>query len=174
VHFVAILSPAFRERRGFQDPPGGTEGSNPAPSSEESHANLCRWELRSCDLIRAGPSHASEDFPRSTCQPRNRAVRDVEAFDDVAHRLARIAALDRLRLLVRGELRLAPHLHAPRLRPLSAFSGARPNFVAGSLGSFTITKSRNPDSAGGLDCPIGDNRARYSHISDVVLCVVHC
>ena len=23
VHFVAILSPAFRERRGFQDPPGG-------------------------------------------------------------------------------------------------------------------------------------------------------
>jgi hypothetical protein len=54
-------------------------------------------------------------------------VRGVEAFGDVAHRLARIAALDRLRFLVRGELRLAPHLHAPRLRPLSAFSGARPN-----------------------------------------------
>jgi hypothetical protein len=29
-------------------------------------------------------------------------MRDVEAFADIAHRLARIATLDRLRLLVRG------------------------------------------------------------------------
>src|SRR6516162_2573418 len=58
-------------------------------------------------------------------EPRNRAVRDVEAFADVAHRLARIAALDRFRLLVWGELRLAPNLHSPRFRPLSAFSRAR-------------------------------------------------
>jgi vitamin B12 transporter len=48
---------------------------------------------------------------------------------DLPDWLARIAALDRLRLLVRGQLRLAPHLHAARLGPLPAFSSARPDEV---------------------------------------------
>jgi hypothetical protein len=52
-------------------------------------------------------------------------MRDVEAFADIAHRLARIATLDRLRLLVRSEFMRSAHLHAPRLRPLAAFAGAR-------------------------------------------------
>ena len=48
-------------------------------------------------------------------QPRNRAVRDVEAFGDVAHGLARIPPLDRFLHLMRRHLRRSTHLHAAGL-----------------------------------------------------------
>jgi hypothetical protein len=50
VHFVAILSRLFENAAGFKIRPGGTEGSNPAPSSKESAANL----LRAAEIIRSG------------------------------------------------------------------------------------------------------------------------
>jgi hypothetical protein len=75
-------------------------------------------------------------------------VRDVEAFADVAHRLARTAALDPFRLLVRGELRLAPHLHAPRLKKIGngnavARRGAADKRFAGSARVLTSAMSRS-------------------------------
>jgi hypothetical protein len=48
--------PEWQRARASRSHQRRTEGSNPSSSSEESHANLCRWELRSCDLIRAGPA----------------------------------------------------------------------------------------------------------------------
>src|ERR1700712_2932991 len=48
-------------------------------------------------------------------QPRNRAVRDVEAFGDVAHGLARIPPLERFLHLMWRHLRRSAHLHAARL-----------------------------------------------------------
>jgi hypothetical protein len=43
-----------------------------------------------------------------SCEPRNRAVVDVVAAGDVADRLAALPPLDRLFLLMRSQLRLAP------------------------------------------------------------------
>src|SRR5271167_675640 len=58
------------------------------------------------------------------CEPRNRAVVDVVGAGDLPDWFALRASLDRLGLLMRGEFRLAPHLDAARLGPLSAFSCA--------------------------------------------------
>src|ERR1700730_7939444 len=54
----------------------------------------------------------------SRCQPRNRRRADVVAAGDVGKRLALVAALDRLALLVIGELERPAHfLPAPRPVP---------------------------------------------------------
>jgi len=58
---------------------------------------------------------------------------DVVAAGNLHQRLSLISPLDRLGLLVRGELRLAPHLHAARLRPRSAFARAAADQVAFKL-----------------------------------------
>jgi len=60
----------------------------------------------------------------------NRRVADVVAARDLHQRLAVVAPLDRFGPLVRGELRLAAHLQAARLRPCPAFPGGRPDEVA--------------------------------------------
>ena len=44
------LARPFENAAGFKIRPGGTEGSNPAPSSKESAANL----LRAAEIIRSG------------------------------------------------------------------------------------------------------------------------
>ena len=55
---------------------------------------------------------------------------DIEAARNVTHGfVAAIPPPDRLALLVRGELRLAPHLHATSLGPLAALACARPDKV---------------------------------------------
>jgi len=58
-------------------------------------------------------------------QPRNRPAGHVVTAANRGQRLlAMIAALDRFALLVIGELRFAPHLHAVRLGAFAAFAGA--------------------------------------------------
>jgi hypothetical protein len=63
-------------------------------------------------------------FPVSRgCQPRNRAVRDVVAAGDLAHRLAvDVAPADRLALLVFGQFRFAAELDAACLGALPPFT----------------------------------------------------
>jgi hypothetical protein len=58
-------------------------------------------------------------------QPRNCPAAHILAAANRGKRfLAMIAALDGLALLVIGELRLAHHLHAPRLGAFAAFARA--------------------------------------------------
>jgi hypothetical protein len=59
----------------------------------------------------------------------NRAVVDVIGAGDLPDWFARLAPLDCLCLLVRGELRLAAHFHPACLGPLSAFTRPRPDQV---------------------------------------------
>jgi hypothetical protein len=60
-----------------------------------------------------------------SCEPRNRPAGHVVTAANLRKRLfAMIAPLDRLALLVVGEFRLAPHLHALRLGAFAAFAGA--------------------------------------------------
>jgi hypothetical protein len=67
---------------------------------------------------------------------------DVVAPGNLAQWLAPFAAADRLALLVRGELRLAPHLHAARLGSLPALACARPDKVPLELGDMRCTAYR--------------------------------
>ena len=60
----------------------------------------------------------------------DRRMVNVEAAGNLAHRLAAVAPLDRLALLVRGELRLAAHFHVTRFGTLAAFACACPDQVA--------------------------------------------
>jgi hypothetical protein len=63
--------------------------------------------------------------PWSTKGSQNRPTADIVGSRNLALRLlARVDALDRLVLLMVGELRLASHPHPPRLRAFAAFARA--------------------------------------------------
>src|ERR1700722_20005556 len=70
---------------------------------------------------------------RSRRQPRNRAVVDVVAAGDLAHGFAIFLPPDRLGALMRGEFRLAPHFHSPRLCAFSPLACATADKVAFKL-----------------------------------------
>ena len=80
----------------------------------------------------------------SRSEPGNRAVVDVIGAGDLPDWFARFAPLDRLRLLVKGEFRLAPHLYAARLGPFPAFARACQDQVTLELGkpaeNFSISR----------------------------------
>ena len=82
---------------------------------------------------------------RSRRQPRNRRVVNVEAGGNLADRLTAVPALDRLALLMRRQLRFAPHLHAachphhqPLIRPVYYSS------IMGTAGSAPNRPKRPP------------------------------
>ena len=65
------------------------------------------------------------------CQPRYRPATDIVAAANLGKRLlATVAAFDRLVFLVRGKLRLPPHLDTVRLGAGAAFAGAGADQVA--------------------------------------------
>ena len=69
----------------------------------------------------------------------------VVAGGDLAQRfVATVAALDRLALLVRGELRLAAQLHAARHGARPAFAGARADQLALELGQAAQDGQHQP------------------------------
>jgi hypothetical protein len=96
--------------------------SRPAPA--ELGRLVCRH--RECGAI-------MPDSGRSCRQPRNRARADVVAAADVVKRFALVAALDRLALLVIGELERSAHSLPARHGSRSAFAGARADQVAFKL-----------------------------------------
>ena len=61
-------------------------------------------------------------------------MRDVEHTRNLARRLARVAAFERLFLLVLGEFRRSPHVDAPRLGAFAAFARAGADQLALELG----------------------------------------
>ena len=85
------------------------------------------------------------DGPRpSRRQPRNRPPADVVAPADLGQRFpATLPALDRLALLVRGELRLASELHAVRHGARAALAGARGSTSESTGGALTLVISAN-------------------------------
>jgi hypothetical protein len=94
-----------------------------------------------------------QDGRRSCGQPRNRAVADIVTARDVARSVARIAALDRLSLLVRRELRLAAELDAVGHR-------ARPSLVRARISSRS--NSARPPSTIVIERPCGVVSAHVS------------
>src|SRR5208337_2280582 len=84
--------------------------------------------------IAPSSSRAQRIRQRPSCQPRNRAVRDIEGARNFARRLASVAALDCFFFLVRCEFRRSPHVNASRLRALAAFAGASADQLALELG----------------------------------------
>src|ERR1019366_258432 len=70
----------------------------------------------------------------SRIKPRYGAVRNIEHTRNLARRLARVAAFDRLFLLVLGELRRSPHVNAPRFGAFAAFARAGADQLALELG----------------------------------------
>ncbi len=69
-------------------------------------------------------ARAVEDVRRSWRKPRYGAVRHIEHAGNLACRFARVAAFDRLFLLVRGELGQSPHVNAARLGAVAASAHA--------------------------------------------------
>jgi hypothetical protein len=67
-------------------------------------------------------------------EPRNGRVADVKAAGDLAHRLAAVPARERFALLVRGQFRFAPQLHAARLGAGSTFGSAAADQLPLELG----------------------------------------
>jgi hypothetical protein len=74
-HFVAILSPTFRERRGFQNRPAGTEGSNPSPSSliERIGVGVKREPQSDAAQSIASPGEATTSHAREALAPQPHA-----------------------------------------------------------------------------------------------------
>ncbi|VTZ51613.1 hypothetical protein MPC4_400014 [Methylocella tundrae] len=117
---TAFLAPAFRSlkpdhRRELRP----VDGIEPFVLGADRHLAL---NLRAKGLER----------PRR--KSRNRAVRNVVGARNLTHRLALVAALDRLALLVICELWPAPHLHAPRFCALAAFARSGADQFALELG----------------------------------------
>jgi hypothetical protein len=63
-------------------------------------------------------------------QPRNRAVGDIVGSGNVAHRLASVAAAERLLDLMRRHFKRTPHFHAARLGAGATFAGASTDQLA--------------------------------------------
>jgi hypothetical protein len=96
----------------------------------------CRPETRSRVLLGSFLSGRAA-WHGSRGKPRNRAVADVGASGDFAHRLlVFVASLDRLLDLVRGEFRLATQPHAPRF-------GAFPVFASAGAGQVALELDRS-------------------------------
>src|SRR3954447_1967757 len=67
---------------------------------------------------------------------------------DLGQGLARVTTGQRLSLLMRGELGLAPEMHAPRPGPLPAFAGARSDQLTLELGETTQDGQHEPAMRG--------------------------